>query len=63
MVDVFEIISFIALLSGALLVTGALFARRGGRFRHRQGAEVLAGFAALTGALMLAVGLYAAIKA
>ena len=36
-------VTFGALLLGLLLIAAGSYARRGGRLRHRQGAEVLAG--------------------
>ena len=47
--DLVSMGSFIGLFAGILLVLGGLYARRGGRLRHRHSAEVLAGFAAERG--------------
>ena len=55
-VDPVTIGSFIALFLGVLMVTGGLYARRGGRFQTRQGAALLAGFVALMGATFMAFG-------
>ena len=55
-VDPVSILSFLALFLGILMVVGGLYARRGGRLRHREGAAVLAGFAALLGLLALGAG-------
>jgi hypothetical protein len=41
---------------GSLLIGSGLYARRGGRLRYRQGAQVLAGFAVLVGAFMVIAG-------
>ena len=41
--------SISALLFGLMLVATGLYARRGGRLRNRQGAEVLAGFWVVVG--------------
>ena len=38
-----------ALLAGLVLAAAGLYARRGGRLRNRQGAEVLAGFWVVVG--------------
>jgi hypothetical protein len=62
-VDTFGAGSFIALLIGAVLVIGGLYARRHGKLRNRQGAALLAGFAALIGVVVLGVGVYALLKA
>ena len=55
-VDPVTIGSFLALFLGVLMVTGGLYARRGGRFQTRQGAALLAGFVALMGATFMAFG-------
>ena len=55
-VDPVTIGSFVALFLGVLMVTGGLYARRGGRFQTRQGAALLAGFVALMGATFMAFG-------
>ena len=55
--------SFIALLLGVLLFAGGMYARRGGHFRTRQGAAVLAGFAAVMGVLVFGVGVFALVAA
>lgn len=52
-VDLVSVFSIIALFAGILLVIGGLYARGGGRLRHRGGAAVLAGFFAILGLLML----------
>ena len=46
-----------ALLLGLVLVAGGLRARRGGRLRYRQGADVLAGFAVVLGLAVMIAGL------
>ena len=55
--------SFVGLFVGLLLIIVGLYSRRGGRLRHRQGAEVLAGFSALVGAAVLGLGLLALLRA
>ncbi len=55
-VDSVSIGSFIALFLGILMIVGGLYARRGGRLRHRAGAAVLAGFTALLGILAISAG-------
>lgn len=62
-VDPWSTGSFIAMLLGVLLVAGGLYARRGGKLRQREGAALLAGFAALIGVAVLGVGLYALLRA
>ena len=62
-VDFVSIGSFIGLFVGALLIIVGLYSRRGGRLRHRQGAEVLAGFAAIVGVAVLGLGLLALLRA
>ena len=62
-VDFTSIISFLGLFVGILLLTIGLYSRRGGRLRYRQGAQVLAGFAALLGLAVVAVGLLALLRA
>jgi hypothetical protein len=44
------------------MLTGGLYARRGDRLRHRTGAAVLAGFAALLGLLALGAGFVGILK-
>ena len=62
-VDVAGIASFLGLFLGILMLIGGLYARRGGRLRHRQGAAVLAGLSAILGAAFLAVGFIALLRA
>lgn len=62
-VDFVSIGSFVGLFLGILLIIVGLYSRRGGRLRHRQGAEVLAGFAAVVGIAVVAVGLLALLRA
>lgn len=57
-VDPYKIGAAYALLLGAIMFAGGLYARRGGHLRNRQGAAVLAGFAAVLGVLMLGAGIY-----
>ena len=57
-VDPYKIGAAYALLLGAILFAGGMYARRGGHLRNRQGAAVLAGFAAVVGVLMLGAGIY-----
>jgi hypothetical protein len=40
-----------------------MYARRGGQLRNRQGAAVLAGFAAVIGILVFGLGVYALVSA
>ena len=54
--NIATMVSALAILLGALLIGSGLYARRGGRLRYRQGAEILAGFAVLIGALMVFAG-------
>lgn len=61
-VDLLSMVSFIALFLGILMVSGGLYARRGGRLRHRAGAAVLAGFTALVGLFALGVGFVGILK-
>jgi hypothetical protein len=60
-VDPYRIGSGIALLLGALLFAGGMYARRGGQLHTRQGAAVLAGTASVLGLLVFAFGVYALI--
>ena len=62
-IDPFGIGSFVALLLGVLMFVGGMYARRGGKLHSRQGAAILAGFAAVTGVLVFGVGLYALVAA
>lgn len=62
-VDLGSIGSFVGLFVGILLIILGLYSRRGGRLRHRQGAEVLAGFSAVVGAAVLGLGLLALLRA
>ena len=62
-VDFVSIGSFLGLFVGLLLIIVGLYSRRGGRLRHRQGAEVLAGFAAVVGAAVLGLGVLALLRA
>ena len=62
-VDPYGIGSFVALLLGVLLFAGGMYARRGGQLRNRQGAAVLAGFAAAIGVMVFGVGVYALVAA
>jgi hypothetical protein len=48
--------SIIGLFAGLLLGAWGLYLRRHGRLRNRQGAAVLAGFAAALGFLVMGVG-------
>ena len=57
-VDPYKIGAFYVLLLGTILFAGGMYARRGGHLRNRQGAAVLAGFAAVIGVLMLGAGIY-----
>lgn len=45
-----------AVLLGALLIVAGLYVQRRGRLRTRQGAAVLASFAALIGIVVVGVG-------
>jgi NhaP-type Na+/H+ or K+/H+ antiporter len=58
-VDPYKIGAAYALLLGLIMFAGGMYARRGGHLRNRQGAAVLAGFAAVIGVLMLGAGIYA----
>jgi len=62
-VDPYGIGSFLAVLLGVLLFAGGMYARRGGHLRTRQGAAVLAGFAAVVGIMVLSVGIYGLVAA
>lgn len=62
-VDPYSVGSFIALFLGFVLVIGGLYGRRHGKLRNREGAALLAGFAALLGVLVLGIGIYALLKA
>jgi len=57
-VDPYKIAAAYALLLGVIMFAGGMYARRGGHLRNRQGAAVLAGFAAVVGVLMLGAGIY-----
>ena len=57
-VDPYKIGAAYALLLGLIMFAGGMYARRGGHLRNRQGAAVLAGFAAVVGMLMLGAGIY-----
>jgi NhaP-type Na+/H+ or K+/H+ antiporter len=57
--DPYKIGAFYALLLGFIMFAGGMYARRGGQLRNRQGAAVLAGFAAVIGVLMFSAGVYA----
>ena len=61
--DVLGIAGTLGLVLGIVMVAGGLYARRGHRYRYRQGAEVLACSVAALGAFMLLVGLFATISA
>lgn len=54
--NIATMISALAILLGALLIGSGLYARRRGRLRYRQGAEILAGFAVLAGVFMVFTG-------
>lgn len=54
---------FLGLFLGILMLSGGLYARRRGRLRHRQGAAVLAGFAAFLGAAFMAFAFIALLRA
>ena len=62
-VDLLSFAGFLGLFLGILMVIGGLYARRGGRLRHRQGAAVLAGFSAFLGAAFVAFAVVALLKA
>ena len=62
-VDFASIGSLVGLFVGILLIILGLYSRRGGRLRHRQGAEVLAGFSAVVGVAALGLGLLALLRA
>ena len=62
-VDFVGLGSSMALLLGVLMFAGGMYARRGGKLRSRQGAAILAGFAAAIGVLVFGVGLYAIVAA
>jgi hypothetical protein len=62
-VDFASIGSLVGLFVGILLIILGLYSRRGGRLRHRQGAEVLAGFSAVVGVAALGLGLFALLRA
>ena len=57
-VDPYTIGAFYALLLGVIMFAGGMYARRGGHLRNRQGAAVLAGFAAVAGLLMFGAGIF-----
>jgi uncharacterized membrane protein YgdD (TMEM256/DUF423 family) len=50
------------LFVGILMFSGGLYARRRGRLRHRAGAAVLAGVAALVGLLAMGAGFVGILK-
>lgn len=54
--NIATVVGAVAIFLGALLIGSGLYARRGGRLRYRQGAQVLAGFAILVGAFMVIAG-------
>ena len=62
-VDFASIGSLVGLFVGILLIILGLYSRRGGRLRHRQGAEVLAGLSAVVGVAALGLGLLALLRA
>ena len=62
-VDFVSLGSFLGLFVGLLLIIVGLYSRRGGRLRHRQGAEVLAGFAALVGVAAMGLGVLTLLRA
>lgn len=62
-VDFVSIGSFVGLFVGILLIILGLYSRRGGRLRHRQGAEVLAGFSAVVGVAVVGLGILALFRA
>lgn len=62
-VDLASFAGFLGSFLGILMVIGGLYARRGGRLRHRQGAAVLAGFSALLGAAFVALACVALLRA
>lgn len=51
-----QAIGLSALIVGLLVVVAGLYARRGDKLHTRQGAEVLAGFAAVTGVVSMVAG-------
>lgn len=53
-----QAIGLIALIAGLLIVFAGLYARRGDRLHTRQGAEVLAGFAAVMGMVSMVAGTF-----
>ena len=61
-VDILSLVSFLALFVGILMFSGGLYARRRGRLRHRAGAAVLAGVAALMGLLAMGAGFVGILK-
>ena len=61
-VDILSLVSLIALFVGILMFSGGLYARRRGRLRHRAGAAVLAGVAALMGLLAMGAGFVGILK-
>lgn len=58
-VDLYGVGGIVALILGALLFAGGMYARRGGHLRTRQGAAVLAGMASVIGVLVFGFGVYA----
>ena len=52
-----------ALVVGLLFVVGGLYARRNGRLHTRQGAAVLAGFAAVMGVVSMSAGMLTLVRA
>ena len=54
--NIATMVSAVVILLGSLLIGSGLYARRRGRLKYRQGAQVLAGFAVLVGASMVIVG-------
>ena len=52
-----------ALIVGLLLVAGGLYVRRNGRLHTRQGAAVLAGFAAVMGVVSMSAGMLTLVRA
>lgn len=57
-IDPYGAASLVALLLGALLFVGGMYARRGGQLHTRQGAAVLAGMVSVIGALVFGFGVY-----
>ena len=51
-----QAIGLSALITGLIVVAAGLYARRNDRLHTRQGAKVLAGFAAVMGVLSMAAG-------